>query len=141
KTERNDARGIAQMMRVGLYRPVHADELNSGRDVGRPDLFDYKAIFPSPSVGRPPTIPLFVASVVPPKPRRIELRHRHRVFPNFETWLQRAACGDITVVIERHTNDLKHATIAHLGLATGAIHIGPLQEFDSALRPERVSHD
>src|SRR5689334_21667401 len=23
KTERNDARGIAQMMRVGLYRPVH----------------------------------------------------------------------------------------------------------------------
>ena len=24
KTDRNDARGIAQMMRVGLYRPVHA---------------------------------------------------------------------------------------------------------------------
>jgi len=23
KTDRNDARGIAQMMRVGLYRPVH----------------------------------------------------------------------------------------------------------------------
>jgi hypothetical protein len=23
KTNRNDARGIAQMMRVGLYRPVH----------------------------------------------------------------------------------------------------------------------
>ena len=23
KTDRNDARGIAQMMRAGLYRPVH----------------------------------------------------------------------------------------------------------------------
>jgi transposase len=23
KTDRNDARGIAQMIRVGLYRPVH----------------------------------------------------------------------------------------------------------------------
>jgi len=23
KTDRNDARGIARMMRVGLYRPVH----------------------------------------------------------------------------------------------------------------------
>src|SRR5262249_39795240 len=27
KTDRNDARGIAQMMRVGLYRPVHAKTL------------------------------------------------------------------------------------------------------------------
>ena len=26
KTDRNDARGIAQMMRVGLYRPVHAED-------------------------------------------------------------------------------------------------------------------
>jgi transposase len=25
KTDRNDARGIAQMMRVGLYRPVHVN--------------------------------------------------------------------------------------------------------------------
>src|SRR6187200_3176439 len=29
KTDRNDARGIAQMMRVGLYRPVHAKTLRS----------------------------------------------------------------------------------------------------------------
>src|SRR5215510_12872815 len=49
-----------------------------------------------------------------------------------QTWLQRAACGDLTVVIERYTNDLKHAR---------TIHIGPLREFDSALRPKRVSHD
>ena len=27
KTDRNDARGIAQMMRVGLYRPVHVETL------------------------------------------------------------------------------------------------------------------
>jgi transposase len=27
KTDRNDARGIAQMMRVGLYRPVHVKKL------------------------------------------------------------------------------------------------------------------
>jgi len=29
KTDRNDARGLAQMMRVGLYRPVHVETLRS----------------------------------------------------------------------------------------------------------------
>jgi hypothetical protein len=29
KTDRNDARGIAQMMRVGLYRPLHVKTLRS----------------------------------------------------------------------------------------------------------------
>src|SRR6185437_771104 len=29
KTDRNDARGIAQMMRVGLYRPVHVKTIAS----------------------------------------------------------------------------------------------------------------
>ena len=29
KTDRNDARGIAQIMRVGLYRPVHVKTLRS----------------------------------------------------------------------------------------------------------------
>jgi transposase len=29
KTDRNDARGIAQMMRVGLYRSVHVKTLRS----------------------------------------------------------------------------------------------------------------
>jgi hypothetical protein len=29
KTDRNDARGIAQMMRVGLHRPVHVKTLRS----------------------------------------------------------------------------------------------------------------
>jgi transposase len=29
KTDRNDARGIAQMMRVGLYRPMHVKTLRS----------------------------------------------------------------------------------------------------------------
>src|SRR5438094_8123213 len=29
KTHRNDARGVAQMMRVGLYRPVHVKTLRS----------------------------------------------------------------------------------------------------------------
>ena len=28
KTDRNDARGIAQMMRVGLYRPVHVKTMD-----------------------------------------------------------------------------------------------------------------
>jgi hypothetical protein len=28
KTDRNDARGMAQMMRVGLYRPVHVKTLS-----------------------------------------------------------------------------------------------------------------
>ena len=36
KTDRNDARGIAQMMRVGLYRPVHVKTLRSQKlRVGR----------------------------------------------------------------------------------------------------------
>jgi transposase len=29
KTDRNDARGIAQMMQVGLHRPVHIKTLRS----------------------------------------------------------------------------------------------------------------
>ena len=29
KTDRNDARGIAQMIRVGIYRPVHVKTLRS----------------------------------------------------------------------------------------------------------------
>ena len=29
KTDRNDARGIGQMMRAGLYRPVHVKTLRS----------------------------------------------------------------------------------------------------------------
>src|SRR5262249_12821221 len=29
KTDRNDARGIAQMMRAGLYRPVHGKTIRS----------------------------------------------------------------------------------------------------------------
>jgi hypothetical protein len=29
KTDRNDARGLAQMMRVGFYRPVHVKTLRS----------------------------------------------------------------------------------------------------------------
>src|SRR4029077_12381827 len=29
KTDRNDAHGLAQMMRVGLYRPVHVKTLRS----------------------------------------------------------------------------------------------------------------
>ena len=29
KTDRNDGRGMAQMMRVGLYRPVHVKTLRS----------------------------------------------------------------------------------------------------------------
>ena len=29
KTDRNDARGMAQMMRVRLYRPVHVKTLRS----------------------------------------------------------------------------------------------------------------
>ena len=34
KTDRNDARGIAQMMRVGLYRPVHVKKGSVVRNCG-----------------------------------------------------------------------------------------------------------
>jgi hypothetical protein len=36
KTDRNDARGIAQMMRVGLYRPVHVKTLRSQKNAVDP---------------------------------------------------------------------------------------------------------
>ena len=37
KTDRNDARGIAQMMRVGLYRPVHVKTLPSQKTANAAD--------------------------------------------------------------------------------------------------------
>ena len=37
KTDRNDARGIAQMMRVGLYRPVHVKSLRSQKTADAAD--------------------------------------------------------------------------------------------------------
>jgi transposase len=46
KTDRNDARGIAQMMRAGLYRPVHVKTLRSQKlrmlltvDVAHPECW------------------------------------------------------------------------------------------------------
>ena len=47
KTDRNDARGIAQMMRVGLYRPVHVKTLRSQKL--RMMLTHRKLLRPSPS--------------------------------------------------------------------------------------------
>jgi transposase len=38
KTDRNDARGIAQMMRPGLYRPVHVKTLRSQKHMTASDL-------------------------------------------------------------------------------------------------------
>src|SRR5467141_4972778 len=47
KTDRNDARGIAQMMRVGLYRPVHVKTLASQKRrmlLTSPQLLQAKAL-------------------------------------------------------------------------------------------------
>jgi transposase len=47
KTDRNDARGIAQMMRVGLYRPVHVKTMTSQKQrmlLTAPQLLKAKAI-------------------------------------------------------------------------------------------------
>jgi hypothetical protein len=45
KTGRNDARGIAQMMRVGLYRPVHVKILpEAANALGHRKSFQSKAI-------------------------------------------------------------------------------------------------
>src|SRR6476659_9439647 len=45
KTDRNDARGIAQMIRVGLYRPVHVKTLRSQKlRLTHRKLLQYKAI-------------------------------------------------------------------------------------------------
>ena len=49
KTDRNDARGIAQMMRAGLYRPVHVKTLRSQK---LRTLLTHRKLFsrrPSPS--------------------------------------------------------------------------------------------
>ena len=49
KTDRNDARGIAQMMRVGLYRPLHAPVHRAMESVGT-------LIAASFSLGSPPIL-------------------------------------------------------------------------------------
>src|SRR5262245_18044100 len=84
--------------------------LRSRRDPGRRACFDAAPVSRSARVGRPPAIALLVPAVVAPQPRRVELRHRHRVFPQLEQRLQRAAGGDLAVVIERQADDLEHGT-------------------------------
>ena len=37
KTDRSDARGIAQMMRVGLYRPVHVQDVTRSETANAAD--------------------------------------------------------------------------------------------------------
>ena len=44
KTDRNDARGIAQMMRAGLYRPVHVKTLRSQKTANAADPSQAAAI-------------------------------------------------------------------------------------------------
>src|SRR6516225_3780218 len=47
KTDRNDARGMAQMMRVGLYRPVHVKTLRSQK---LPMLLTHRKLLQSKAV-------------------------------------------------------------------------------------------
>jgi hypothetical protein len=99
----------------------------SGGGLGRRDRFDDKAIFAAVRVGRPPAISRFVAAVIAPKPRGIEFRHRHCIFPQLEQRLQRAARGDFTVVVEFQANDLKHAGDSRVGAsAVHTVHCGSL---------------
>src|SRR5262249_27915151 len=78
---------------------------------GDGDGFDRETIALSTRIGCPPATPLLVPAVIPPQPRRIELRHCHGVLPELEQRLQGPACGDLTLFVERHANDLEHATI------------------------------
>src|SRR5215831_16304896 len=123
----------AGMSREGQFGKCRAGgTADSRRGVGGGDRFDDEAIFASARVGRPPTVPLFVAAVVAPQPRRIELRHRHRVFAKLEQRLQRAACVDFAVVVEREPNDLKHERDPRVGLVGVCGTPRPLREFDKA---------
>src|SRR5215471_5643234 len=123
----------AGMSREGQFGKCRAGgTANSRRGVGGGDRFDDEAIFASARVRRPPTVPLFVAAVVAPQPRRIELRHRHRVFAKLEQRLQRAACVDLAVVVEREPNDLKHARDPRVELVGVCGTPRPLREFDKA---------
>src|SRR5690349_10521536 len=61
KTDRNDARGIAQMMRVGMYRPVHVKTLRSQKL--RMLLTHRKLFSPRPSPSRTICEGLCVTSV------------------------------------------------------------------------------
>ena len=44
KTDRNDARGMAQMMRVGLYRPVHVQDITQSETTDAADTSQAAAI-------------------------------------------------------------------------------------------------
>src|SRR5436853_2071605 len=61
KTDRNDARGIAQMMRVGLYRPVHVKTLRSQKL--RMLLTHRKLLQSKPSLTKMNLAPPFATSV------------------------------------------------------------------------------
>src|SRR5271154_2449835 len=50
KTDRNDARGIAQMIRAGLYRPVHVKTLRSQK---LRMLLTYRELLQSKAIERP----------------------------------------------------------------------------------------
>src|SRR5262249_62046593 len=52
KNQPHGTSGLRGLQRLAQCR---ADDPNSGRDVGRPDLFNYKEIFLSPGVAVAPT--------------------------------------------------------------------------------------
>src|SRR5262249_26133032 len=59
-------------------------------------------------------------------------RHCHRVLAQLEERLQRAACVDLAVVVEREPNDLKHARDPRVELVGVCGTPRPLREFDKA---------
>src|SRR5262249_21900510 len=115
-------------------------EGNSRRGVGG-DRFDDEAVLASARVRRPPPVALVVAAVVAREPRRIELRHRDCVLAQLEQRLQRAACVDFAVVVEREPNDLKHARDPRVGLVGVCGPRRPLREFDNAPRESAGRYD
>src|SRR5262245_34863863 len=101
--------------------PDLGHEGNSRRGVGG-DRFDDEAVLASTRVRRPPPVAFVVAAVVAREPRRIELRHRDCVLAQLEQRLQRAACVDFAVVVEREPNDLKHERDPRVGWLASAVH-------------------
>src|SRR5262249_18966993 len=123
-----------------LRDPDLGHEGNSRRGVGG-DRFDDEAVLASARVRRPPPVALVVAAVVAREPRRIELRHRDCVLAQLEQRLQRAACVDFAVVVEREPNDLKHARDPRVGLVGVCGTRRPLREFDNAPRESAGRYD
>ena len=99
KTDRNDARGIAQMMRVGIYRPVHVKTLRSQK---LRMLLTHRKLLQRRSPSRMICAVRYATSVSrwvwwAQRSSRPALRSLSRTFPTWQRWSNRCSLSRRTL--------------------------------------------